>query len=80
VRVIAIEMIFIPQGAFYAGDATSPNSIRTSDTDNSPIQITSEAALPTISDLGSSSNVSLTANFHKGFAAFYIMKYEISQG
>jgi formylglycine-generating enzyme required for sulfatase activity len=79
VRVIAIEMVFIPQGAFYAGDATSPNSIRTSNTDDSPIQITSEAALPTISDLGSG-NVSLTANFRKGFAAFYIMKYEISQG
>jgi formylglycine-generating enzyme required for sulfatase activity len=80
VRVIAIEMVFIPQGAFYAGDATSPNSIRTSTADNSPIHITSEAALPTISDLGSFNNVSLTANFRKGFAAFYIMKYEISQG
>jgi len=80
VRVIAIEMVFIPQGAFYAGDATSPNSIRTSTSDNSPIHITSEAALTTISHLGSNSNVSLTANFRKGFAAFYIMKYEISQG
>jgi len=80
VRVIAIEMIFIPQGAFYAGDATSPYCIRTSNTDNSPIQITSEAALPTISNLGDNTNYSLTANFRKGFAAFYIMKYEISQG
>jgi formylglycine-generating enzyme required for sulfatase activity len=73
-------MVFIPQGAFYAGDATSPNSIRTSTADNSPIQITSEAALPTISSLGDGNNYSLTANFRKGFAAFYIMKYEISQG
>jgi formylglycine-generating enzyme required for sulfatase activity len=80
VRVIAIEMVFIPEGAFYAGDATSPNSIRASFTDNSPIQITSEAALPTISNLGDNTNYSLTANFRKGFAAFYIMKYEISQG
>ena len=79
VRVIAIEMVFIPQGAFYAGDATSPNSIRTSTADNSPIQIASEAALPTISSFGDG-NYSLTANFRKGFAAFYIMKYEISQG
>jgi len=80
VRVIAIEMVFIPQGAFYAGDATSPNSIRTSTADNSPIQITSEAAITTISSLGDNTNYSLTANFRKGFAAFYIMKYEISQG
>lgn len=80
VRVIAIEMVFIPQGAFYAGDATSPNSIRTSTADDSPIQITSEAALSTISHLGAGANYSLTANFRKGFAAFYIMKYEISQG
>jgi formylglycine-generating enzyme required for sulfatase activity len=79
VRVIAIEMVFIPQGAFYAGDATSLYFIRTSSTDNSPIQITSEAALPTISSSGAG-NYSLTANFRKGYAAFYIMKYEISQG
>jgi formylglycine-generating enzyme required for sulfatase activity len=79
VRVIAIEMVFIPQGAFYVGDATSLNSIRTSSIDNSPIHITSEAALPNISSFGSV-NYSLTANFRKGFAAFYIMKYEISQG
>ncbi|MCS6895900.1 MAG: SUMF1/EgtB/PvdO family nonheme iron enzyme [Bacteroidia bacterium] len=79
VRVIGIEMVFIPQGSFYAGDATSNNSIRTSNTDNSPIQITSEAALTTISYLGAG-NFSLTANFRKGFAAFYIMKYEISHG
>jgi len=57
VRVIAIEMVFIPQGAFYAGDATSPNSIRTSTTDDSPIQITSEAALSTISNLGTGVNL-----------------------
>jgi formylglycine-generating enzyme required for sulfatase activity len=80
VRVIAIEMIFIPQDAFYAGDATSPYSIRTSSADNSPIQIASEAALTTISSFGDRNNYSLTANFRKGFAAFYIMKYEISQG
>jgi hypothetical protein len=79
VRVIAIEMVFIPQGAFYAGDATSLYFIRTSSTDNSPIHITSEAALPTISSSGAG-NYSLTANFRKGYAAFYIMKYEISQG
>ncbi|MEN3040097.1 MAG: SUMF1/EgtB/PvdO family nonheme iron enzyme [Bacteroidia bacterium] len=79
IRVIGIEMVFIPQGSFYAGDATSNNSIRTSNTDNSPIQITSEAALTTISYIGAG-NFSLTANFRKGFAPFYIMKYEISQG
>jgi hypothetical protein len=80
VRVIAIEMVFIPQGAFYAGDATSPYCIRTSNSNSTPIQITSEAALPTISSVGDGNNYSLTANFRKGFAAFYIMKYEISQG
>ena len=80
VRVIAIEMVFIPQGAFYAGDAASPNFIRTSSSDNAPIQITSEAALSTISSADAGTNYSLTANFRKGFSAFYIMKYEISQG
>jgi formylglycine-generating enzyme required for sulfatase activity len=79
VRVIGIEMVFIPQGNFYAGDATSTYSIRTSNADNSPIQITSEAALTTISYL-TGGNISLTANFRKGYAPFYIMKYEISHG
>ncbi len=80
VRVIAIEMVFIPEGAFYAGDATSPFSLRTSSSDNSPKHITSEAAT-TISHIQVGvGNTSLTANFRKGYAAFYIMKYEISQG
>ncbi len=78
-RVFGIEMVFIPQGNFYAGDQASSSYIRTSTSDNSPKLFSSEAST-TISSNGTSSNYTLTANFRKGYAAFYIMKYEISQG
>lgn len=78
-RVFGIEMVFIPQEAFYAGDQASSSSIRTSASDDSPKSINSEAST-SMSSFGTGTNYTLTANFRKGYSAFYIMKYEISQG
>lgn len=77
-RIFGIEMVFIPQGSFYAGDQASSYFIRVSTTVPSPKQFTSEAST-TLTD-NTSANYTLTANFRKGYSAFYIMKYEISQG
>ncbi|MCX7953960.1 MAG: SUMF1/EgtB/PvdO family nonheme iron enzyme [Bacteroidales bacterium] len=92
----AIEMVYIPQGAFYVGDNVFPGSSSSgyfvAGTTTSPFQITSENTL-TIGNSaptelwGSSTSGyntigptgTLPATCPKGFGAFYIMKYELSQ-
>jgi formylglycine-generating enzyme required for sulfatase activity len=95
IRVLAIEMVYIPDGAFYAGDnATSPNAFREKSTgDNDPWYISSEAAIATTAattgnyyypgGLGgdaADSVFTIPAAFPKGYGPFYMMKGEISQG
>ena len=95
VQVFAIEMVYVPQGAFFVGSGGSESG---SFTDGAwtagatiPRQITSEAAITIGQAAGnlwgtSSSGTStigpagtLSAAFPKGFAAFYCMKYEVTQ-
>jgi hypothetical protein len=86
-------MVYVPQGAFYAGDnATSFWAFRQKETgDNDPWYINSENAITTTS--GGSGDYyypgggeedeggvfTIPAAFPKGYAAFYIMKGEVSQ-
>jgi len=95
VSVFAIEMVHIPQGAFFAGSGGTETG---SFTDGSwvsgntiPFSITSEAALamgPSAGQLWGTSTTgsstigdpgTLPAAYPKGFQAFYCMKYELSQ-
>ena len=103
ISVHAIEMVYVPQAAFYLGSGgaeyygfyTYPTSI-------TPFLVTSEAALPvgTTNDYlaypvgywsggdefgannwrGGDGMGPIPATFPKGYAAFYAMKYEITQG
>jgi formylglycine-generating enzyme required for sulfatase activity len=77
VRVFALEMVYIPQGSFYMGDNSSTYSIRNT-SQNGPAHITSENAI-TVYSGSSAGNVSVPANFPKGYDAFYCMKYEMTQ-
>jgi formylglycine-generating enzyme required for sulfatase activity len=101
VQVFAIEMVYVPQSAYYLGSGGTENG---SFTDGSwgggatiPFQITSESALGidnaagklwgtstsgnnSIGNAATDAEATLSASFPKGFAAFYCMKYEISQG
>jgi formylglycine-generating enzyme required for sulfatase activity len=89
INVYACEMVYVPQGAFYAGSNGSEDGhFRRGDKD-SAFLISSENSL-TISTnaanlywtaAGSSGPASgtLPAVFPKGFKAFYCMKYECSQ-
>ena len=74
IRVVAIEMVYVNQGAFDIGGNSNYNSFDS-------INITSENAT-TITSLASGANASidLSANYPKGFGAFHCMKYEISSG
>lgn len=79
VKVFGIEMVFIPQGAFFINDIYWGFGTQ---------QITSEAAV-TVTTTNymingawnhTFSNLNLSATYPKGYAPFYLMKYEISQG
>jgi hypothetical protein len=93
IRVVGVEMVYIPEAAFYAGDnATSTNAFREKETtDNDPWYISSENAITTTSGTSGSyyypgpgdaanSIFTIPAAFPKGYRAFYMMKGEISQG
>jgi len=86
IRVLGIEMVYIPEGAFYAGDG--PNSTTnsrfrdTSATTSGPWSITSENAITTSTTSPyyfPGSPVTIPAAFPKGYGAFYMAKGELSQ-
>ena len=85
-RVFGIEMVNIPEGAFYLGDGGISGSSFREGGGTAPYQVTSEGAIAygnTAGKLYASSRAltaSIAADFPKGFAEVYCMKYEISQG
>ncbi len=76
IGVHGIEMVYVPYGAYYLGDAHSYKSFAIGDT--AAVIIDSEEAF-TLSAKDGMSNVWLAASYPKGYAGFYIMKYETSQ-
>lgn len=95
VQVFAIEMVYVPQGAFTVGSGGTESGSFTNGSWTSgatiPLSISSESALSIDQSAGnlwgtsSSGNNTiggagtLPAAYPKGFATFYCMKYEISQ-
>ncbi|WCL80955.1 SUMF1/EgtB/PvdO family nonheme iron enzyme [Saprospira sp. CCB-QB6] len=85
-RVFGIEMVNIPEGAFYLGDGGSSGSSFREGAATTPYQVTSEGAIAygnTAGKLYAASRAltaTIAADFPKGFAEVYCMKYEISQG
>lgn len=91
IALFAIEMVCIPEGAFYLGDGTPgagqgqffayPNT-------NQPFLVTNENAIATGAvtgglnwrAYGGAPGGTLSNAFPKGFRSFYAMKYEITQG
>ena len=82
----AVEMVYVPYGAYYLGDGSSANRF-TGGSDGSPVLIDSEDAITastttkvypmTNNVLGSAQNIA--AVYPKGYKGFYMMKYEVSQ-
>ncbi len=96
VKVFAVEMVYIPTGSFYAGDpdgSSGPNNCFYTYGTGGAYNITSEDAINVgavsgyfyydvdgiPSEAGDQSGP-IPAAFPKGYNAFYIMKYEISEG
>lgn len=81
VKVFGLEMVYVPQGGFWLGDGTNTTWYAKV---LPPVYINSEAFASAISFghpcQAVANNVTLPAAFPKGFAAFYVMKYEITHG
>ena len=92
--IFAIEMVYIPEGPFHLGDNANFFGVFEEGTSGNPKLITSENGLilggldpnglnnhnTTIDDFRDLIQQNLPAAFPKGYQAFYIMKYELSQG
>lgn len=96
-RVYGIEMVYVPEGAFFAGDGESSSDFRLQQgsADTMPWYIANENAVTTTASASggayyvstgaagenSSGDVFLLSNsFPKGHRAFYMMKYELTEG
>ena len=71
-KVFAVEMVYIPQGAFELGDGISSNTFNSIVIDNSTNTLSSSV-------IGGGIESTISADYPKGYSAFYCMKYEITQ-
>ena len=98
--IYGIEMVYIPQGAFYAGDGSANSSTEYAfsqgSASNSPWYIQNENAIPTTGNASgtyyyqntgakgdeftSGATFLIPASFPKGYGAFYLMKYQLTEG
>jgi formylglycine-generating enzyme required for sulfatase activity len=94
--IFGLEMVFVPQGSFYAGDyATSTAALNQGSADNNPWHIISENVIPVnnpaangyryvsnsnAGEYATGASFNIPAGFPKGYQSFYVMKYEITEG
>ena len=91
VQVMAIEMVYVPQSAFYVGSGgTETSAFYSYPNTANPYKITSEGAITVgtatgnlyypSSSYGGDCAGPIPAGFPKGYQGFYMMKYELTQG
>jgi formylglycine-generating enzyme required for sulfatase activity len=98
--IYGIEMVYVPQGAYYAGDGSSNSSTEYAFTQGSavtvPWYIQNENAIQTTGtanggyyyqntgssgdEFPSGASFLIPASFPKGYGAFYLMKYALTEG
>ena len=94
--VFGLEMVYIPQGSFWAGDYnTSVASLNSGSSDSTPWNISSENPIPVTNatsggyqyvsgnnpgESATGSSFTIPAAFPKGYNAFYAMKYQVNEG
>ena len=84
VDVFGIEMVYVPQASYFLGDGGSNNCFYDfSGGTGTPYQVNSENTFNVSGTfnrtIGDPSGTAVNASFPKGYKAFWIMKYEISQ-
>lgn len=87
VRGFAIEMVYVPAGSFWLGDGTIDGSHFYEATTNNPFQVTGIGNTITMGsgsgnlfDPQAGAFSGNLAGYPTGFEAFWMMKYELSQG
>jgi formylglycine-generating enzyme required for sulfatase activity len=87
IKVFAIEMVYVPQGFFYVGDGTGGSTGRYSNdaTQTTPGYVGTTGITPSslydpICTACGGNIYQTNTTFPSGQAAFYCMKYELSQG
>jgi formylglycine-generating enzyme required for sulfatase activity len=84
-NVFGVEMVYVPQDSFYLGDGSSTNTMRTGTNNALPYRVVSESVININNagvDLFAGAQMAagtLPIAYPKGYGAFYLMKYEISQ-
>ncbi|MBL0017198.1 MAG: SUMF1/EgtB/PvdO family nonheme iron enzyme [Bacteroidetes bacterium] len=81
IQVFGIEMAFVPESPFWVGDGSSNFALHDS-ANGQPYFLTSENAIPSDAlgaDGGKAPAATIPSAYPKGFAGFYLMKYELSQ-
>ncbi|HPS20032.1 MAG TPA: SUMF1/EgtB/PvdO family nonheme iron enzyme [Candidatus Omnitrophota bacterium] len=95
IKLFGVEMVYIPEGAFYAGDSTSTAGFTQGSGDTDPWYVESEKAI-SVENTGSNGYYYVTAgnaqenatgsefvlpvSYAKGYSAIYVMKNEITEG
>ncbi|MBF0593835.1 MAG: SUMF1/EgtB/PvdO family nonheme iron enzyme [Candidatus Omnitrophica bacterium] len=96
VNVMGIEMVFVPQGSFYAGDfAASTGAFQRGSADTNPWEISGVGPISVtavtnngffysssgnIGEFATGASFVIPQDFPTGFNAFYAMKYELMEG
>ncbi|MEI6065355.1 MAG: hypothetical protein WCQ26_12230, partial [Pseudanabaena sp. ELA748] len=86
IKAFAAEMVYIPQGEFDLGDTASGTGVNKfyAGGGSGPFQVASENAIAVANTSGNlyfsgAGTYDIPQAFPKGYKAFYMMKYEISQ-
>jgi len=95
VKVVGIEMVYIPQESFYAGDVnTSTATLKTGSAESNPWYLDSEGTIRVTGgatgtfyyqsagntgEFASGTQFTIPAVFPKGYGDFYCMKYEATE-
>ncbi len=81
IKVFAIEVVSIPAGTFWAGNTNGviSSSFRAQSDANSPVCISSTNTFDIYYGTGAGTKATVPSTYPSGYAAFYLMKTEISQ-
>ncbi len=81
-KIFGMEMVYVPEGPFYAGDGYSEETFHMNGDTLTPLHITSSAQINYGTGAGQygkgTAPFDINANYPKGYKAFWVMKYKIT--
>ncbi|MCG3175081.1 MAG: hypothetical protein MOGMAGMI_00003 [Candidatus Omnitrophica bacterium] len=85
VKVFGLEMVYVPTAAYSAGDGSSTSSFQQGSGDTDSWAVSGPGAISVTNTASNGyydggSTYTIPAAFPEGYNAFYLMKYEITQG